>query len=746
MSFLKPLMLFGLLSALVPIIIHLIHKRRPRKQAFGAIEFVIRSVQRVQRRWRLKRFLLLAARVALLAALALGAARPLIGQSGEQLSSSSGPERIAVVIDASLSMRARPEDGRSAFEQAIKKARTIIQGMGPEDQMTLVLAQQKPLVLLPNLSASKPELLQALKQAKPSYSYVNIASAVSVAGQLLSSGSSKPEATPDEERQNRIVVLSDLAAHGFQQAAGLEGDVALNILDVFEDLEPEERNNYGITELGVQVVPGNQNNTVQSRIRIRSFLGAQESVDTSMGKSIDLIGPKGVVTEASVSVTPGNLTEKTLEHAFAVGGRFGISVQLDPDFLAEDDIRYAQVDVQDRVQSLIIDGAPSGLPKEDEIFYLERALSTGAKDQPPPRIIIADDIATEDLSKYRVVIMAGLSSLSAEDGRRISEFVERGGGLLITSTENLDVDQYNAVLGRVLPRALRGLKRRAALDERSKDDDSALLSGIDSKHPIMNVFTGDALDGLKTTRTQAYYLLQPNRNRNAKVIAAFEDGQPALIEAKIKKGRVILLTTSIDRDLSDLPIRPAFVPLMRHLLLYLSDALARPDERITFAGTQRMIFRPKDVAQLEVIGPNGKTTRLGELGQSESLAFEDTTEPGHYTVYSIRGAERTELSLENFSVNIDPRESDLSFLSPEEAIASLRGEDVENRKDASKDSALSFGSLSLSNPDRIAQMLLILMLLAFVFESFLTAERRRQTQDLGGRQQSRPWYRRILSR
>ena len=76
MSFAAPIMLFALLGAAVPILIHLIHKKRPRKQRFAAIELVLNSVERLQKRWRLKRFLLLLARVMLLSALALAAWLP----------------------------------------------------------------------------------------------------------------------------------------------------------------------------------------------------------------------------------------------------------------------------------------------------------------------------------------------------------------------------------------------------------------------------------------------------------------------------------------------------------------------------------------------------------------------------------------------------------------------------------------------------------------------------------------------
>jgi hypothetical protein len=728
MSFAQPLMLFGLLAALIPIIIHLIHKRRPRKQAFGAIEFVIRSVQRVQRRWRLRRFLLLASRVLILVALALAAARPLFGDSPEAAGKRSGPERIVLVIDASLSMQARPEKGQSGFEQAVKKARVLIESLGAEDQMMLVLAKDKAIGLLPNFSASKPDLLRALARAKVAYAYVDLSAAVSYASQLLNSkqaGDSGEAESPTQAK--RIVVLSDLSVHGFQESGVLGSDIALNLYDVFDELEAEERINYGITALSVSILPSSLESTVQALVRVRSFIGDTESDNTSVSKNIDLLGPEGVALEAGMQINSGQLSEKTLNHPFSADGRFGIAVQVEPDFLAEDDIRFAQVDVQNRVLSLIVDGAPSGLPKEDEVFYLERALATGAKDQPRPKVIVADELAAEDLSKYRVLILAGVSSLSGELGQRIVEFVEGGGGLLITATENLDVDQYNAVLGRILPRALRGIKRRNALQKRSKDDDSVLLAEIDQEHPVMTGFEGDALSGLRTTRTQAYFLLQPDRNRRAKVIASFEDGQPALIEARIKRGRVILLTTSIDRDLSDLAIRPAFVPLMRHLLLYLCGALSRPDPRMTFVGQARTLRLPAadtGSAWIEVVGPGGTTSRLAVPQDSNSVVFEAGVMPGHYEVFLTRDGQRAPILSESFSVNIDPRESDLAFLSASRAEAVLRGS-AENRSASGEISgALSLNALGASNPDRIAQVLLILMLLAFVFESLLTKERR----------------------
>ena len=245
MSFLKPMMLLGVLGALVPIIIHLIHKRRPRKQEFGAIEFVLRSVQRVQRRWRLKRFLLLASRILIITCLAVAAARPLLGSNSASLVESSGPLRLVLVIDGSLSMRARFEKGPTGFQQAVSKARTIIEGLGPEDQMTIVVAHPEPRVLFETLSSSKPDLLRALQSARVGYAHVDISNAVTVAGQLLTAKDGTPGNQPKESKASKpsldqIVILSDLAAHGFVQSAHVQNAIKISAIDVFEGLAAKE--------------------------------------------------------------------------------------------------------------------------------------------------------------------------------------------------------------------------------------------------------------------------------------------------------------------------------------------------------------------------------------------------------------------------------------------------------------------------------------------------------------------------
>ena len=504
MSFLKPAMLLALLGALVPILIHLIHKRRPRKKKFAAIELLLKSVERVERRWRLRRFLLLLSRVALLAALALAAAGPLLQNEAGTAIARGGPERVAIVLDGSLSMRAT-YDGTMAFTQAVKEARNIIDRLGPEDQAVLAVARQKPGLLVKRPTGSKQTLLSALKDLTPSFEAADSAEAVSAGAQALGSLADQPSGDQNQ-MAFRVVLLSDMAEPGFQKAADLSvpgtGHRAkLEIVDVLKDVSVGDRSNRAIRDLETANIPGRAPRTVEFRSRIQAF--APQGARELKPADLTLRSQDQDLWQGSVDLVGGTIVDKVVHHAFASPGHTAVELLLDPDVLSEDDRRFFVVDVRRQVRTLIVDGAPSGVPKEDEVFYLERALAVGARDHPPPKVITADDLPKADLAAFDVVVLAGVPSFSRNDGARLVEFVEKGGGLLLSAATDLDVELYNAELGRILPRPLRGLKVVDPQALPGREDTlgpSAVGSGgvvtlakLKTGHPIMEIFKGEGL-------------------------------------------------------------------------------------------------------------------------------------------------------------------------------------------------------------------------------------------------------------
>ena len=100
MSFLNPLLLFGLAAVAVPIIIHLLNRRKFRKIDWAAMKFVKLSIDQNQRRMKLEDLILLLLRCALLALLALALARPVMRQSESSFMGQAGVVSSIVALTA----------------------------------------------------------------------------------------------------------------------------------------------------------------------------------------------------------------------------------------------------------------------------------------------------------------------------------------------------------------------------------------------------------------------------------------------------------------------------------------------------------------------------------------------------------------------------------------------------------------------------------------------------------------------
>ncbi|HEB83645.1 MAG TPA: hypothetical protein ENI92_01450, partial [Bacteroidetes bacterium] len=119
MLYLNPALWAGLALAALPLLIHLLGRRRPRRQPFSTLEFLLRSQQRRMRSFRLRRWLLLALRTLAVAALALAFVRPAWRQAA---TAGTGRSDSVVLLDLSASMAARRAGG-----QPLARARAVLE-------------------------------------------------------------------------------------------------------------------------------------------------------------------------------------------------------------------------------------------------------------------------------------------------------------------------------------------------------------------------------------------------------------------------------------------------------------------------------------------------------------------------------------------------------------------------------------------------------------------------------------------
>lgn len=141
---------------------------------------------------------------------------------------------------------------------------------------------------------------------------------------------------------------------------------------------------------------------------------------------------------------------------------------------------------------------------------------------------------------------------------------------------------------------------------------------------------------------------------------SYDDGSPTLVEKTLGEGRVLLLTTSVDRDWTDLPIRPGYLPLMQQIFRHLGRAVESKREAQLLVGGVRRLKVDAASERVELFTPKGERdfgrAELGAKGEVDITV----DAPGFYRLRAAdaRGTWRNLDGL-GFAVNLDPAESRL---------------------------------------------------------------------------------------
>lgn len=128
MAWLNQPILWLLFAAVIPIVIHLLNRRRHRTVKWAAMAFILKATRESRGKKKLKHLLILTARTLALAALVIAIAQPLVGGF---LGGGSKLDTVVLVLDRSLSMETETGvDGISKREQAIRQAKQAIVELG----------------------------------------------------------------------------------------------------------------------------------------------------------------------------------------------------------------------------------------------------------------------------------------------------------------------------------------------------------------------------------------------------------------------------------------------------------------------------------------------------------------------------------------------------------------------------------------------------------------------------------------
>jgi hypothetical protein len=706
-TLLHPWLLVGLAGASLPILIHLIGRRRAPTVQFAAFDFLVAVNKRLARRERLRQILLLLMRTLAVIVLALAVARPVpetTAATGETVS-----RYLGLVIDASASM-AYEIDGETLLERARVQARELVTHLQPGDSVALVIAGDELTTPFQAPSLDTTAVRAAIDAIEEPAGVADMGGAIDKTLAMLG----------DNAAGASLVVISDLARNSFAQLqpAAIDPPPDVRLVDAARRDTPAALGNLGI-ESAVVERSGEAPSERRVRVVVRNWGGAPVE-RRALALAID-----GRVTQrASVSVPGFGNSEKTLTQTFEGPGVYHGTVTLEPNtadgYAADDRVSFVTV-VAPGVDILAIDGDPRTTPYEDELFFVERALEVIPRGDPPMRvrIVTVDELRQPDhdidLEAYGVILVANTSELPESLVAELRAHVGRGGGFLFAPGERVDFERANVLLGTLLAQPLRD--RHLAADPDAGTPPLG-IGELDWDHPVLAGLGLPAEESLHASRTSAYFNLSVG-GRRAHPILRFENGAPALVERAEGDGRVMLLTTTLDVDWSDLALRSAFPAILQRAVRYLARAVDTVPDAGTRIGGVVELAVPTGARGVALTSPSGvrHEVTLRDAGQRRTR-FTDLEELGVHRAEVLRGEWSAESRLD-VAVNPSLAESDFVPVAATDVSDALGGEAD------GPGIAVSLGAGATGDPfeTRGAASLLLLALLFFFVSECLLASR-----------------------
>lgn len=709
MTFLNAILLAGASAFLIPLLIHLLNKRRVVTVRWGAMHLLQEVLRQRKRRFNIEQWLLLAVRIAIPIVLALCLARPVLTALR---SFGLGKTSLVLLLDDSFSMRA-PGPGGSPAEQARQDIGRILESQPRGSDAQILLAGGRPRRLQEQATTALELLPKQLAETTSQAGPVKV-------GDALQSAAAALAQAPNAARE--LAIVSDFQASDWQSAAD---GAAIPALDSLLKQEPPpqitfyrlagdlaENLSIASADLSALVVAAEQ--PVGLRVRIQNH-GQRPWQDVAVHLEAD--GAR--LRTSRVSLPPQGEAVISFTHAFDRIGDHSLAVRLEGDSLPDDNAFHSVVQVRNQINVLLVDGDPGSEPLSGAADFLELALapyqsaSASLKDLIRTTKVDARRLREADWREKEVVILADVDRLPGNRLNELQKFVAAGGGLLVFAGPHCDLDWYNREFFRqgqgLLPAAIASLQHAPASDQPARILQQRLT------HPAMVYFNDTRGGRLQDAEFQSWLKFEQAAGSQSQPLLRLDRGSPLLVERPWERGHVIAAATTADAEWSNLPLQPFFVPLMQRLVTHLAtQSTTRAWHPV---GEPWQLDLPDGASaggDFTLRGPTGETRPVA-LKTENGRTFAATpplTAPG---IYQLSRGQETRL----LACNLDPAESALAVL-PAERVRQL----ADRHNAAFVDSFAAWQNLDRSrrHGSELWQPLLLL-LLALLFLEVLLQQR-----------------------
>ncbi len=620
-GFLNSAALFGLFAAAIPLILHLLNRRRRHIVEFSTLRFLKQLEKKEMNRLRLKRLLLLLIRTLIVISIVLSFSRPTIRGylPGGELSTNA-----VILLDNSLSMQILNEE-MSLFDESTQAVTEILGTFNKNDRLILLSSVQNERDVSADIKWSSPANID-LEDVNISYRSSDLKSALQKSIKLLNNKKSA---------NKELFIISDFQG---KSVVNIDNNIdkTTNDLHVYLLKMTSNELNYSISRADVISKVLREGSSVRIGIEVRSNSEENNEVRLELFIEGTRVG-QTILNPTSQNAAISNFSVPIKRSGFISG-----FAELEDDALKADNRRYFNLYIPEQIRVLAIGS-------ENDLFFTAAAIRTSLKNgaRSELKVIKPSEINRVHLDDFDVILLSALPEQSDRFAQQLKEYVKIGGGLLLFPGNGFDIEKYNDSFSSELnmPK-INGIARSDDLLE-----EYTTIGTIDWNHPLFaGIFSGDESD-LNYPKIKKYYTIE--EHTNGEDIAILVNDKPFISEFRLGEGHIIFMLTAPSLDWSDFPLKGLWVPFISRAVEYAMTGQS------SFVDTVRVgsdlsfdMDLKKPGNNLMVKTPNGKSYAiLAEAkGNKFQARFDKVDLPGIYRLI------QDDKLLKMKSVNIDRKE------------------------------------------------------------------------------------------
>ena len=645
LNFLNPLFLIGLIAVAVPVLLHILSRQKRRRIPFSTLYFLRKIDVQSARRHKLTDILLLILRTLMLLLITLALARPVLRPANSHAPSMGEATRI-IILDDSFSTRLRHEQ-QPLFEREREFARVAVETLRSGDNAAILMSSGFDSPGTASPTGNTAILLDAVEKSVPSDSGTPLASALMRAISILDK-SKKP--------LNEIILITDMQKHAFAPT------------DVIPDEEMRKirpqiyicpvRAGQNISNMTIEKV------SITSPLPLAGFPFILEATVRNQTKrplesTANLWTGNELLMQKKLSIPPSASTITTFTFSpKSTSGKSGY-LSVEPDDLDSDNNYYFNIVILKSPHTLIVTSEGTHGMEKDGSLFLATALEPleAASAEMPSGIVdyaSPDDLASLSLKTYSILFFVDVTDISETPREDLKKFIREGGRALFFLGSSPNANSSGGSIYTepdFFPFDIQDTW------EVNAEEGATGFGEWDRTHPVTQSLKKiPNLDFSTVSFYKGWRVRFHTADTAARILAYTRNNYPLIIESHLGKGRIVTFASGLSPEWNNLASRPVFIPLLYELIKNLLES-----KSMVYATVGDSVKLPT-TGPLDVTAPDGKKwTVKSEKGES---TFNHTSLAGNYTFHAVNTAGALE---DVFSVNVDPAEGNLEWISNDEA-------------------------------------------------------------------------------